>query len=302
MKTVVDRLCARLQGRQQAAVRLTVTLALDGADELQVPLMLARPSAQAKLLLELVRHRLTDLTVRNPISALTVLVEEACADPGRQLMLGDAPAGEAELEVVLSRLQSALGEGALFSAAPVARHRPEDGWTATAFHPPDGGRISELWGVMEADWVLGEQVNEVPSPLGERVRVRGSPPSATTELLAGYEGSGLPLPPKKRTKAKVETRPQTSVATLVLRPPRLFREPTLLCTELTDKGELTAVSLLGRRRKVESLWGPERLAGDWWSPEPFARDYFRVQLEGVGMLWVFRDGRDGQFYAQGVFD
>jgi protein ImuB len=63
-----------------------------------------------------------------------------------------------------------------------------------------------------------------------------------------------------------------------------------------------AVTLAGKRRRVESLTGPERLQGGWWSPEPFARDYYRLQLEGVGQLWIFRDGADGAFYAQGVFD
>ena len=50
------------------------------------------------------------------------------------------------------------------------------------------------------------------------------------------------------------------------------------------------------------MFGPERLAGDWWSEQPYSRDYYRVVLEGVGALWIFRDGRNGQFFAQGVFD
>jgi len=47
--------------------------------------------------------------------------------------------------------------------------------------------------------------------------------------------------------------------------------------------------------------GPERLVGAWWE-EGYSRDYYRVQLEDVGTLWIFRDGKDGAFYAQGVFD
>jgi protein ImuB len=53
---------------------------------------------------------------------------------------------------------------------------------------------------------------------------------------------------------------------------------------------------------VQAVWGPERLAGEWWEGDGYARDYYRVELEGVGELWVFRDGRDGRLYAQGVFD
>ena len=131
LKMGVDRLCGRLQGRQQAAVRLTVSVGLEGGSPLVVPLVLARASAESRLLVELIRHRLTDLTVTQPITTLHLRVDESSADHGRQLKLGDAPAGEVELEVVMSRLQSALGEEALFSAVPLATHRPEDAWNKT---------------------------------------------------------------------------------------------------------------------------------------------------------------------------
>ena len=51
-----------------------------------------------------------------------------------------------------------------------------------------------------------------------------------------------------------------------------------------------------------ALTGPERLCGEWWAPEPYSRDYYRLHLEGLGPLWVFRDASDGRFYLQGFFD
>jgi protein ImuB len=264
LKTLVDRLCGRLQGRQRAAVRLTVTVGLEGGTPITVPLVLARASAESRLLVELIRHRLTDLTVQQPITTLHLRVDEASADNGRQLVLGDAPSGEVELEVVMSRLQSALGEEALFSAAPLATHRPEEAWTRT---PP-----------------LPQPKKEAPLP---------DPPPARA-------GRGSNKWPKR--KAKKEQHGTISIPTLESRPPRLFREPCRLHTEVSTEGALVTVTLAGKRRKVESLTGPERLVGSWWSHDPFSRDYYRLQLEGVGQLWVFRDGRDGNFYAQGVFD
>jgi len=265
LKTAVDRLCGRLQGRQRAAVRLTVTVGLDRGAPMTVPLVLARPSAQSRLLLELIRHRLTDLTVNEPITTLTVRVDEAGDDPGRQLELGDAPAGEAELEVVLSRLQSALGEDALFSAEPVARHRPEDGWAPKRFSA-----------------VEPEAVAPLPEPLPR-----------------GGEGTQRRWP---RRKAKVEQHAELSLPTVFTRPPRLFKTPAHLVVELGPDGALRSMNVAGRARAVQALWGPERLTGGWWTQDVFSRDYYRVDLDGVGQLWVFRDGRDGEFYAQGIFD
>ncbi|HEY0881825.1 MAG TPA: DNA polymerase Y family protein, partial [Archangium sp.] len=50
LKMLVDRLCGRLQGRQLAAMRLTVTVGLEGGEPIVVPLVLARASAESRLL------------------------------------------------------------------------------------------------------------------------------------------------------------------------------------------------------------------------------------------------------------
>ncbi|HEY0880160.1 MAG TPA: hypothetical protein VGD87_01460, partial [Archangium sp.] len=136
------------------------------------------------------------------------------------------------------------------------------------------------------------------SPAGERVGERADRSSSTGS------GRGAHRSPRAwpKRKAKTEQRGSLSFPTLETRPPRLFRAPSRLDLELAADGAIVAVTLAGKRRRVEALTGPERLQGAWWSPEPFARDYYRLHLEGVGQLWVFRDGADGAFYAQGVFD
>ncbi len=256
LKTAIDRLCARMQGRRRAAVRLTVVLALERmggrGDSAIVGLVLARPSSQSRLLVELIRHRLTDLTVRQPIAGLAITIDESCADDGRQLNLGDAPAGEAALEVVLSRLQSALGAEALFGVELVDSHRPEGAWKERRFSVADAPARALGW------WESAQQ------------EAKAAPPPAEPFVLE--------------------------------RPARLLRAPAPLPAEVAADGALTSLELLGRKRRVTAVFGPERLAGEWWTEHPYARDYYRVVLEGVGPLWVFRDGRDGRFYAQGVFD
>lgn len=341
LKSAIDRLCARLQGRRQAAVRLTVTLGLERGAPLTVPLVLARPSSEARLLVELIRHRLLDATVREPITSLTVRVDEAGRDAGRQLELGGAPVGEAALEVVLSRLQSALGEEALFLAEPVAHHRPEAGWAPRRFSPPDAGvgppspfsappsqpsfqsgegETLPLAAEVAPDWpetVAAEEAPRLRLVDAEAVVVETSadseaPPGVTSSDEAALEAAAralvlaegaLPSPPRwPKRRAKVALRPEVLSSTAFARPPRLLETPLRLQVEQAADGRLVSVRVAGRQRAVRALWGPERLCGDWWAPQPFARDYYRVDLDGVGPLWVFRDGRDGAFYAQGVFD
>ncbi|HZI10056.1 MAG TPA: DNA polymerase Y family protein, partial [Myxococcus sp.] len=78
--------------------------------------------------------------------------------------------------------------------------------------------------------------------------------------------------------------------------------PAWLDAEVAESGRLLAARLGGKRHRVTALAGPERLEGEWWSETPYQRDYYRVHFEGLGPAWVFRDGRDGRFYLQGLFD
>jgi protein ImuB len=84
------------------------------------------------------------------------------------------------------------------------------------------------------------------------------------------------------------------------RPTRLLRAPRPVVAE-GEGGRLTALRLDGRAHAVLALAGPERIAGEWWGAT-FDRDYYRVRLEGLGDLWIFRDGRDGRLWLHGLFD
>ena len=268
LKTLFDRVCARLSGRGRAAVRLQLSLKLDPSGERALPIILARPSAQPKLLLDLARHRLADLTLDNPVGGLRVKVEESCEDRGRQMALGDSRRQDEALEVVLSRLQSALGEEALFTGEVLHSHRPEGAYRRGAFHPP-----------RRAAGELGDA--------GARL----------------FQGPRTKARSRKEEKQAEEARPEPGVGlNPVDRPPRLFARPCSLEAEVGDSGQIRAARLLGKRRRAVAVTGPERLCGEWWESEAYRRDYYRVHFEGLGPVWIFRDAEDGRFYLQGMFD
>lgn len=249
LKTTLDRLCARLAGRKRAAIRVALTLRLDPRGEHTLPLTLARPSAQPKLLLDLLKHRIADLTLQHPVCGVAVRVLEACEDRGQQLTLGEGPEGDAALEVVLARLSAALGEETLFAADVHAQHRPERAYAPRPFRleRKASGLLAEL---------PAERARDVPRP--------------------------------------EETHRE--------RPSRLLDPPPRLEAVVDEGGTLRAARVLGQRREVLALAGPERLAGEWWAPEPFSRDYYRVHFDGVGPVWIYRDARDGRYYLHGMFD
>jgi hypothetical protein len=48
--------------------------------------------------------------------------------------------------------------------------------------------------------------------------------------------------------------------------------------------------------------GPWRLEERWWSEEGIDRDYWDVELSDGGLYRIFRDKKEGGWYADGIYD
>ena len=57
----------------------------------------------------------------------------------------------------------------------------------------------------------------------------------------------------------------------------------------------------GSVRKLVQVAGPDRVSGSRWD-EPYAREYFRCVAEDGGLVWLYRDARDGAWYLHGWWD
>jgi protein ImuB len=183
LKRLCDRVAARLAGRGLGATRLSVALALDPRGEERLEIALALPSSAASRWLLVLRERIGTLRLPAPVVAAVLAVAEAAPAPVEQLAIGDRPEQLAALEVVLTRLAARLGDGAVFAAQPVDRHRPEAAYQAGAFGGTGrrGGK-----GAARAHR-NGKPVNASASPPAAGEDEASPPPSALvrpTRLLA----------------------------------------------------------------------------------------------------------------------
>jgi len=135
LKRLADRVAARLAGRGLGATRLRIVLKLDPRGEERFAVPLAAPTtAPARWLLPLKEH-LFSLRLPGAVVGLRLAAVEVAAVAPEQLAIGDRPETLAALEGVLARLAVRLGDGALFAAEPVERHRPEGAYRAVPFRP-----------------------------------------------------------------------------------------------------------------------------------------------------------------------
>ncbi|HET8541350.1 MAG TPA: DNA polymerase Y family protein [Anaeromyxobacter sp.] len=140
LKRLADRVAARLAGRGLGATRLRIVLRLDPRGEERILAPLASPSAAvARWLLPLKEH-LFSMRLPGAVTGLRLAAIEVAPVAPEQLAIGDRPEALAALEGVLSRLAVRLGDGALFAAEAVERHRPEGAYRAVPFRPAGSAR------------------------------------------------------------------------------------------------------------------------------------------------------------------
>lgn len=139
LKRLADRVAARLAGRGLGASRLEIGLRLDPRGEARLAVPLSAASASSARWLLPVKEHLFSLRLAAPVVAVRLAAVEVGAVAAEQLAIGDRPEAIAALEGVLARLAVRLGDGAIFAAEPVDRHRPEGAYRAVPFAPRAGG-------------------------------------------------------------------------------------------------------------------------------------------------------------------
>lgn len=135
LKRLADRVSARLAGRGLGATRLRVVLKLDPRGEERIVAPLAAPTASAARWLLPLKEHLFSLRLAGAVTGLKLAATEVAPLAAEQLAIGDRPEALAALEGVLARLAVRLGDGAMFSAEPVERYRPEQAYRPVPFRP-----------------------------------------------------------------------------------------------------------------------------------------------------------------------
>ena len=146
LKTLLDRLQARMTGRGVAALRLSLVLELDPVGVHVEEVSLSRPLRAAPSLLTILRERLGSVHLDAPIASAEVRVTETASFRGVQLdLLARREASAETLDELLARLTGALGKGAVFAPTLVDRYRPEGAFTPAPFDPDARRKPHDDW-------------------------------------------------------------------------------------------------------------------------------------------------------------
>lgn len=115
------------------------------------------------------------------------------------------------------------------------------------------------------------------------------------------------LPENAFTYARFSFNRETAAESLVQteRPSLLFYQPKpIQAMAVMPDSPPFWIKWQGKTCRVISGFGPERIAPEWWGgndPLFLTRDYFKIQLENGGWLWVFRELENSRWFIHGLW-
>ncbi len=264
LRPLADRACDRLRGRSMAVGRAVLRLSGLGDQCCEFSIEPAHPTADGRVLFELLRALVQDKRLDHPVNELELTITQESDPEVFELDLfshgvldhhQERPSPEA-VDVAIARLESMFGKDSVNSAQLVESHRPERAFQLTPFAPP-----------FSSTRHTGKRTKK-------RTPKKRSHKNAQRALPLVMNGSSGAM--------------------------RLIDPPILQQAMLPQGG--STITVEGLQSPVVATFGPTKINTEWWSNTPVARDYYEVETEDGGRYWVFKKNEDGKYYLHGIFD
>lgn len=169
LRRLLTDLSAFLAGRDCSVQRFELTLEHRHREHTSLPIGLLTPERDAQLLFEVVRSRLEQVQLPEPVLAVRLLARDLPAfAPQPASLLDERPQQSQPWEQLRERLRARLGDQAIHGLLAVADHRPEVSWRREV----QGGGVRPGALGPRPGWLLDE-----PQPLNDLL----------PEIIAGPE-------------------------------------------------------------------------------------------------------------------
>jgi protein ImuB len=310
LRGLIASVAEQIGRRQRVPALLRLTMRLEDApDEVRL-LRPARPTADARVLAGLCEQALDLIVVAGgldaPVAGARLEALEEGAALADQLDIFRPPAPDpAAVHAALIPLLARWGDGALSRAVPQGAHLPA---LRAVWRAEGAAAVAELsrartWGRAEggAETPGVDPDAAPPTPRLRLVRAENDDPGRTD---AAGNGTGASTPEGTEPAPEpVEPRPLR----LCL---RRLPEPRAVRVATDDTGQPVRLGApggtgAGAGRAAPELAvraeGPERVSGGWWAGG-YAREYWIAEDEAGCLRLLFRDARDGAWWAEGWWD
>ncbi len=272
----------QLRERELALLRLDCVVYYERTPPQVASIGLARASREERHVAQLLEQRFERVDPTPGVTGLLLVARETSRWHAGQIELFEPrePGDDEALGVLIDRLASRVGHGALVRPQLVDDHQPEMAYRYVS--------------VAEAGC---EPVGEAPG--GSSLAQPGRDSSAAEHATALLRSAAQDRATHSQDHATCRA---IDRATRVSRPVRLLVRPIpVRAIALVPDGPPTWFAYCGREYVVAHAAGPERLETAWWRGPDVRRDYFRVTTETGEQFWLFRALNEQRWYLHGIF-
>ncbi|MCG6962262.1 MAG: DNA polymerase Y family protein, partial [Acidobacteria bacterium] len=284
---LVGRLMERLRCQGLACLRLEVDLDLEPEGHDRRVIRLPAPTTEVKALMGILG---LELEVRLPGAPVATVRCTAHPDRPRRAQLtlfGPPEISPARLATTIARAMARIGPDRVGSPRLADSYLPE-AVSLAVFEPPPPPK--ERRASREGRGLLAVRTLRPPVPLEVITEVRGT--SCAVEA-----GGRARVEPLSQNVASGHQPPTPDVSERDNRCPVQGTEPPCPVSLRSETGARLHIQGL-----VRVAAGPWRCEEGWWSDSPADRDYWDIELSDGRLYRLYRNCRDGTWYADGVYD
>ena len=262
LRRLLDQLASRLALHGLACATLDVTLERERGAAYPRHVVPAAPSADAKVLLTLVRAHLEREPPDDAVTGLHIVAATARIRATQLDLFRPNGPSAVVLAATIARLAALCGADRVGRPVALDSHRP-DATAVADFTDPATAHHSARNNAMPAH------------------TCRAIADSARASTCIATDSDGVPADARVALRA--------------------FRPPVVL-EVFESAGRLDYVRGRGFGGRVVHLAGPWRLRGEWWTTDPYDREYYDVELTDGALYRIFHDRRTRQWLADGMYD
>jgi protein ImuB len=293
LRHALDRLTEQMHGLLQArcwgARQVECVLFHETAAATRFEVSLFRPSGSLPHLLGLLRTRLEQVTIDEPVCGMSVRVlsAEPLVDVQAEYVETERAENSRELAGLVDRLSSRLGREAVTRPVLVPDPQPEYACRFDAVIQESGCRKQEKKSGIRSQ--------------GTGARKKSKPRlAATPQVCAAGRDPGFKLMVGAGALPRISSELRLNGQ---MRPLRLWPRPARIdVLRVVPGGAPGWFRWAGHDFHAVRTWGPERIDTGWWRGHDIQRDYYMVSTETGARFWLFRRRHDGCWFLHGCFD
>jgi len=278
IRQLLDRIRRRLEAHDLACALLELELGLEPEGSDRRTIRLPAPTRDVDALVALIRLELDAHPPGAAVAAFGCFVHPNRPRRGQRTLFGAPEIHPEKLAATMARIAGRIGPDRVGAPQTVDGHLPER-FDTTTFDPPPAPKLRRE--PKNGRGLLAVRVLRPPVPL-----------EVITEEVNDNENSQFSI-----FNSQLPSQADSNDRCDAIHNSKFIIHNLRLVSVSSETGATPRIQGL-----VRVAAGPWSLEDGWWNERPVERDYWDVELSGGRLYRIYRDQKNGDWFADGMYD